>query len=105
PKQELWITLAGPAVNLLIAAILWGILSSQGHAPSLRSVWKGNGDFLTTLFDANVVLFLFNLIPAFPMDGGRILRAGLAVAGVGPAQATRISASIGQLLAIVAVLL
>jgi len=105
PKQELWITLAGPAVNLVIAAILWGILSSQGHTPSLRSVWKGNGDFLTMLFDANVVLFLFNLIPAFPMDGGRILRAFLAVMGMGPAQATRISASIGQLLAIVAVLL
>jgi Zn-dependent protease/predicted transcriptional regulator len=105
PNQELWITLAGPAVNLAIAAILWGVLKSQGHLVSLHNVWQGKGDFLTTLFDANVVLFLFNLIPAFPMDGGRILRAFLAVVGMAPAQATRISASVGQLLAIVAVIL
>lgn len=105
PNQELWVTLAGPAVNLVIALILWGVLTAEHRPISFNAIWAERGDFLTTLFDANIILFVFNLIPAFPMDGGRILRAILAVAGVAPAQATRISASVGQLLAILAVLL
>lgn len=105
PIQELWITLAGPSVNLVIALIIGAVLTAQHRPLDLGAIWTEHGDFLTTLFDANLLLFFFNLIPAFPMDGGRILRAFLAVAGVAPAQATRISASVGQLLAILAVLL
>jgi Zn-dependent protease/CBS domain-containing protein len=98
-KQELWIALAGPAVNLVIAAVLYVVMK----APDISSVWgqafTGSGTWPQRLFAINLVLALFNLVPAFPMDGGRILRALLALR-MGEVQATQIAASIGQLLAI-----
>ncbi|HEY3328767.1 MAG TPA: site-2 protease family protein [Capsulimonadaceae bacterium] len=93
PKQEFWIALAGPAVNVVIAAILAGFGARLG-------VDGGSGDLLQMLFTANVVLAAFNMIPAFPMDGGRVLRAILAIVGLPYPAATRLAANIGQMLAI-----
>ncbi len=95
PKSELWIALAGPAVNLLISIIL-GIGLSIAHisfAPSSKS--GGVTTILVDLFWANIILMAFNMLPAFPMDGGRVLRALLA-RRMDPVEATRIAASVGQ---------
>ncbi len=102
PRHELWIALAGPAVNVVIAAILWLYLTITGNAPQaadFTSVRAFQGDALTMLLRANLFLALFNMMPAFPMDGGRVLRAILALS-MGRPRATRIAASIGQGLAI-----
>lgn len=97
--QEFWIALAGPAVNVLIALIL-GILlvALNGKLPPFRLSLLGYS-VLEGLFVANVVLPVFNMIPAFPMDGGRVLRALLAM-WLPETQATQIAGGIGQLLAI-----
>jgi stage IV sporulation protein FB len=99
PRQELLIALAGPAVTLGLAAIFYAILRAGGATPPLLPSLRVAGDsVLGDLYRINVLLLLFNLIPAFPMDGGRVLRALLAVRQ-GLARATRIAASVGQLLA------
>ncbi len=92
--QELVIALAGPAVNVIIAALLYFL---QGTLPTLAGtgLQRPETDMLERLATVNVFLFLFNLIPAFPMDGGRVLRALLAYR-MGYAQATQVAASIGQ---------
>jgi Zn-dependent protease/CBS domain-containing protein len=99
PGQELLIALAGPAVTLGIAAALYPILRLTGD-PVLWTL----SDFdaptvLKQLFYMNVLLLAFNLIPAFPMDGGRVLRALLA-RRLDYVRATRIAASLGQAVAI-----
>jgi len=99
PKQEIVIALAGPAVNVVIASVLWlGLLAAgfAGRVDPLRLA----GSFVVELLAVNVWLLLFNLIPAFPMDGGRVLRAVLAL-WMDHARATRIAAQIGQSLAVV----
>ena len=95
PSQELLVALAGPAVNVVIAGVLWlfGV-----RLPSVESI--GTSEVLSTLLLINVVMVLFNLIPAFPMDGGRVLRALLAMAMPFP-RATRIASGVGQLIALV----
>jgi Zn-dependent protease/CBS domain-containing protein len=100
PRQELWVALAGPAVNVAIAAILGGWLAlTHGWAPfSQLSVVSGS--LVERLLLASISLALFNLIPAFPMDGGRVLRAVLA-SRMNFARATRMAASTGQALAMV----
>ncbi len=99
PRQELLIALAGPLVTLVIAVALYAWLASTGSPPPLVPGLYGlPGNFLDELYRINVLLLLFNLIPAFPMDGGRVLRAVLA-SRLGLARATRIAASIGQFLA------
>lgn len=98
-RQELWIALAGPAVNVVIAAILGIVLLATEHRlPDMRLSMTG-GSFLGALFIANVTIAIFNMIPAFPMDGGRVLRALLALS-MPDAKATAIAAAIGQGLAI-----
>lgn len=95
PAQELWVALAGPAVNVVIAAglALWILFT---HALGLGGLWEEVGDsFAVQLLLVNVTLVLFNLIPAFPMDGGRVLRALLAMR-LEYARATRIAARLGQ---------
>jgi Zn-dependent protease/CBS domain-containing protein len=110
PKQELVVALAGPAVNVVIVVALvislWilGGLSSADLIENPENVLlfklrTGLEHFLLSLAGANVLLVLFNLIPAFPMDGGRVLRALLAMRMSYP-QATRIAATIGQGIAI-----
>jgi Zn-dependent protease/CBS domain-containing protein len=97
PRQELVVALAGPAVNLLIGAALIAALGSL-QSRDLTDIDNPNLSFAGRLAAANVFLAVFNLIPAFPMDGGRVLHALLAMRFGGPA-ATDIAARIGQALA------
>ncbi len=98
PRQELWIAAAGPAVNLVIAAVLLLWLKIAGSSQSLDELSMIGGPTPESLAVLNVFLALFNLIPAFPMDGGRMLRAVLAFR-LDYARATQIAATIGQALA------
>ncbi len=103
PVQELLVALAGPSVNLLIGALLWGYLTQikgialENLTTELSRLTPNN--FLLQLMLANFILALFNLIPAFPMDGGRVFRALLSM-GTDRVTATRWAASLGQILAI-----
>jgi Zn-dependent protease/CBS domain-containing protein len=100
PLQELWVALAGPAVNLVIAVSLFAWLRfTNGFAP-LEQLSVTSGPFLERLMVVNVSLLIFNMLPAFPMDGGRVLRALLATR-LEYARATQIAASIGQAMALV----
>jgi Zn-dependent protease len=76
PIQEFLIAVAGPAVNVVIAALLWLTVGPPEDWSSFAM--STPVDALRLLLEANVILVIFNLIPAFPMDGGRILRALLA---------------------------
>jgi Zn-dependent protease/CBS domain-containing protein len=100
PKQEFWVALAGPAVNLAIAAVLYSWLTlTHGWMP-LSQLSVTAGPFVEQLLLVNISLVLFNLIPAFPMDGGRVLRALIASRMAYP-KATQLAASVGQGLALV----
>jgi Zn-dependent protease len=95
PMQEFWVALAGPAVNVAIAGVIYFGLRLAGALEPLTERSALEGSFLTRLMLVNVLLVLFNLLPAFPMDGGRVLRALLA-ARMDYTRATQIAASIGQ---------
>lgn len=99
PRQELAVALAGPAVNAVIAAGLWaGLLLGGGGAWPLEVDVLG-GAFVPRLLAFNLFIAGFNLLPAFPMDGGRALRALLATRKSYVA-ATRIAAEVGQMMAL-----
>ena len=106
PGQELLVALAGPAVNVVIAILLAMIVPFRSYfnfdnvvidemlfQPSLQN-------FLFYLFIANIMLVVFNMIPAFPMDGGRVLRALLSY-NLGRVKATEVAATLGQVMALV----
>lgn len=102
PRQEFWITLAGPLVNLVIAALAFVVIAILGLDLLVGDLMLGATTWTKVLlfvFAANLMLFLFNLIPAFPMDGGRILRSLLSML-MPRARATRIAAGVGRFLAI-----
>lgn len=99
PRQELWVTLAGPAVNVGIAVILFFVLWFVYRMNDFSQAQLLEGNFLLRLMWVNVFLAAFNLLPAFPMDGGRVLRALLAMR-MARAKATRVAANIGQGMAI-----
>jgi Zn-dependent protease/CBS domain-containing protein len=99
PAQEIVVALAGPAVNAVIALVLIVALGLHFDA-SQMTVEAFGASFWAQVAVANVVLLVFNLIPAFPMDGGRVLRALLAM-WLGFGRATQVAARIGQGLAVV----
>ncbi len=100
PRAEVLVAVAGPAVNLLLAAVLGGLLvvltAVDPYGTSLLgdAVW-----FFRDLLAVNLGLAVFNMIPAFPMDGGRVLRALLSVR-MGRTRATVLAATLGQLAAL-----
>ncbi len=96
PGAELLIALAGPAVNFAIAAAITSVFFLGAAGFGLTSSFSS---FLGELLLVNLGLGLFNLIPAFPMDGGRVLRAGLSTM-LGRAQATHVASIVGQVLAV-----
>jgi Zn-dependent protease/CBS domain-containing protein len=95
PMEELAVALAGPAVNVVIAAVIYVGLGAAGLWAPMTAETMIDGPFLQRLFVVNIFLVLFNMLPAFPMDGGRALRAILA-SRMGQLRATRIAASVGQ---------
>ncbi len=100
PIEELWVALMGPAVNVVIAALLFVYLYVTNSLVPFTSLTVASGSFAERLMIVNIWLVLFNLIPAFPMDGGRVLRALLAMR-MDFVRATQIAATIGQGLAFV----
>src|SRR4051812_31959155 len=98
PSEEFLVAIAGPLVNVAIALVLIVVFGASLDAGSLAGVDKSSVSMLDRLAAVNLFLVVFNLIPAFPMDGGRVLRAILA-SRLGYVRATEIVASIGQVVA------
>ena len=98
PRQELLIAIAGPAVNVVLAAFCYLILFAFPNIPAPQYTLLSGG-FIGDMFAVNVVLIIFNALPAFPMDGGRVLRSLLAMR-MNYARATGIAAAVGKLFAV-----
>jgi Zn-dependent protease/predicted transcriptional regulator len=99
PSQEFLIAVAGPAVSVGIAAALFAALRLQGSTPQLEEFATRDVPFAERLMFINAGLALFNLVPAFPMDGGRVLRALLAMR-LDYVHATEVAARTGQAIAV-----
>jgi stage IV sporulation protein FB len=95
PSQEFLIAIAGPLVNVAIAAALIALTPTHLSTAHLAAMESPKVSMIDRLAEVNLFLALFNMIPAFPMDGGRVLRALLAIR-LGYVQATEIAATIGQ---------
>jgi Zn-dependent protease/CBS domain-containing protein len=100
PTQEIKVALAGPAVNFVIAFVLWLVADPgvSAVAPAPEEIDITRHSFTERLMAVNIILAVFNLLPAFPMDGGRVLRAVLAMR-MDRVHATRVAATVGQALA------
>jgi Zn-dependent protease len=101
PRQEVLVALAGPAVNLLLAALLYGVLALAGATAILPALERATAaatltSVLAQLIAINLWLAAFNLLPAFPMDGGRVLRALIAMRTHDYVKATATAARIGR---------
>jgi Zn-dependent protease/predicted transcriptional regulator len=102
PRQELWVAVAGPAVNVVIAAVLFLVTQVSSTVFSIGDTGLQSlvsGSFVSRVIAVNIFLVLFNMLPAFPMDGGRVLRALLATR-LEYTRATGIAAIVGQLMAL-----
>ncbi len=98
PTVEILVAIAGPASSLVLAFLLWFAADTMGSGVSFSDALTG-GSLIAQLTVVNVVLAIFNLLPAFPMDGGRVLR-GLLGLYLSPYKATRIAVGVGQAFAI-----
>ncbi len=99
PMKEFWIAIGGPAVNIAITIVLAVGLLATGGTFAPDALQAPGQHLIASLMWINVVLAVFNLLPAFPMDGGRVLRALLALRQ-DYAQATQTAANVGQAMAI-----
>jgi Zn-dependent protease len=100
PVHEIVVAIAGPMVNVVIAAVLFTILGRPADLSTILQISDPRHGFLSQVAVVNVWLVLFNLLPAFPMDGGRVLRATLALF-MRYSSATQIAARTGQAMAFV----
>src|SRR5205807_2569648 len=98
PIEEFLVAIAGPLVNVAIALVLIGLAGATLDTEHLVAMQSSRVSLVDRLAEVNLFLAVFNMIPAFPMDGGRVLRALLATK-LGHLRATEIAASIGQLVA------
>lgn len=97
PAQELLVAVVGPVSNLVLALVLGAVIGVAGLPVDLEQpTWLGA--IVVPLFWSNILLAAFNLLPAFPMDGGRVLRAALT-SRLGRARATRVAVSVGKAMA------
>lgn len=106
PGQEFLVAVAGPAVNVLLVFIIgalggwwFGFDTLWNALEQVRAEQPSVVTLVALLISSNAVLAIFNMIPALPMDGGRVLRAVLSSL-MGPAKATRVSAWIARVLAL-----
>ena len=95
PSEELVVALAGPAVNVVIAAVLIAIMGTTPESTAMTAMENPRAGLIPRLAAANIFLVVFNLIPAFPMDGGRVLRALIAMRA-GRAQARELRPGSGR---------
>ena len=95
PSEEFLIAIAGPLVNVAIGIVLIAVAPTHLSAAHFAAMENPNVSMIDRLAEVNLFLAAFNMIPAFPMDGGRVLRALLAIK-LGHVRATEIAASIGQ---------
>ncbi|MEM6487244.1 MAG: site-2 protease family protein [Pseudomonadota bacterium] len=100
PGQELVVAIAGPLVNVVIAAVLIGLIGARFDLSSAADIHRAQASIQGQLALVNVMLVVFNLIPAFPLDGGRIFRALLAFF-LRRDRATTVAARVGQAAAVV----
>jgi len=100
PKEEFMIAIAGPAVNVAIAAVLYVVNGMMGANISMYEAMNTQANVLGMLMWINIGLVVFNMMPAFPMDGGRVFRAALATQ-MDYRTATHIASLAGQIIAVV----
>ena len=104
PKQEILVALAGPFVNVVIWVILALLVGAEVGLLNIETLDEAGSDFLAQLAAVNLLLVVFNMIPAFPMDGGRVFRAVLTI-WLGRERATGLAAGTGQVVAVLFALL
>lgn len=100
PVQQLLVAVAGPAVNVAIALLLFGVVRLLDVPVGLESVRRLGAPVIAQLMWINVSLAAFNMLPGYPMDGGRVLRALLAMR-MAPERATQVAARVGQGMAVI----
>jgi len=100
PKKEITISVVGPLVSFALAFFFFLIAKTTGQNISVREISLFGGNLVANLFWINLILGMFNLVPAFPMDGGRVLR-GILATSMDSLRATKIAVSMGQVFAIV----
>ena len=100
PAQEILMAIIGPFINIAIAFVLFLIVGRMSTAKELTLISTNAGNFFPNLVTVNIFLAIFNLIPAFPMDGGRVFRGFLAF-WMDFVSATRAAVLVGQIIAMI----
>ena len=98
PMQEIAMAIVGPFINLVIAGVLYAFVGHWSGIGVQDMYPDSAGTFVGGLISVNIILAIFNLIPAFPMDGGRVLR-GIFAMYMNYVKATSLAVSVGQAIA------